>query len=224
MDYSARLAFERRLTAYIESSSFHDAELWIEVGIAAAKDPELQAALQVPLDTMHIENWHSIANSMKIGNWRLPPSDHGWTLAHVHIGLLNHTGVEAPLAEVELGFLPMRRSGEKEHKVDYAVPTLGISGLEFAWRAQTKPPLEGETQEQMSERWRRQTLAAGIILLRFHQLVERHTAQTDFPRPVTIVAHVAQVTWPMEQGIYEFGTQATRRLESRDPQAGELFA
>lgn len=194
------------------------------MAITAANDPELRAALKARLDTMQIENWHSIVNSMKIGNWHLPPSECGWALACVYVGLLNHTGVEAPLAKIELGFLPMRRSGEKEHKVDYAVPMLEISGLELAWRAQNKPPLEGETQEQMSERWRRQTIAAGIVLLRFHQLVERHTAQTDFPRPVTVVAHVAQVTWPMEQGIHEYGTFATRRLKSTDPEAGELFA
>ena len=234
MDYLSQSAFYKKLRALIESADFDGAERWIADGIAAANDADLRAALKAPLEAMHIEKWHSIGNSIKIGNWRLPPSERGWMLSRVYVGLLNHSGLEAPLAEVKFGFLPcpppndpstnVCETDEREYKVNYVVPMLCVSGLELAWMAQMKRPCHDETQDQMSERWRRQTLAAAIILLRFHQLIERYAARPNFPRQVDIVAHVAHVDWPMEQGIYVYGTDATRHLQSNDPQMDGLMS
>jgi hypothetical protein len=62
--------------------------------------------------------------------------------------------------------------------------------------------------------WTAQSLAAAIVLLRFHQLVERYLADPGLPRPLPVFAYVETASWPMESGTVDYGTQATRLLRA----------
>ena len=229
-----KTSFEAQLRTLIEAGRLGEAEALIADAVIASGDNVLRVALDAPLETMRIQNWPAIGTAIQMQNWRLPVSDSGWKLARVHIGLSNHTGVAMPEAEVTLGFLPRPAPAdgeaaatsrdEREHMVGYAIPRLRISGLERAWEAQATRGDSDTTPEQGAAIWHRQTLAAAIILLRFHQLVARHAVSPGLPRPLEIVAKVASVTWPMEQGIYEYGTTATRLLHASTENFDHLAA
>ena len=232
-------AFEKSLRNLIEAGSFAAAEDLVRA--ASADEPDLMEALEQTRDSASIEGWTSIAAEMEDAKRYLRPDDVGKEWKAVFAGLVNHTGHEALFIEITFGidaeprqyapetkpsFMTDEQFAEYErdvadriflpsghrYRASYDWPGLAVAGLEplvEIERAHSPPPGNREAWDRHSKR---ATIAAGAILLRFHETVERCSTRYGLPRSVPLFVHVARVEWPMEVGIYEFGTDATRIL------------
>ena len=97
-----------------------------------------------------------------------------------------------------------------------AYPTAGhprLDGLEEL-RDVHKRSTVGLSAGQRDAVFTAQSLAAAIVLLRFHQVVEQYVDDPGLPRPLSVFAHVETAEWPMETNTIDYGTEATRLLRA----------
>ena len=231
-------AFEKSLRNLIEGGSFGAAEEFVRK--AAIGEPDLLEAFEASRDAAAIEGWASIAADMEDAKRYLRPDDRDNDWQAVFAGLVNHSGHDALFVQVAFGLdaRPHRYEPTKpsfmtdeqfaEHKREVAdriflprgrpyrnsfeQPGLPISGLDGLLLIEREGNPEIGDRPAWDRHSKRIAISAGAILLRFHQLLDRYAADPGLPRPLPLFVHVARVEWPMEVGIYEYGTDATRLL------------
>ena len=241
LNYYEIQAFETALRKAIERSELERAEALIRSALRDASDAMLEEALARPLDRLRIRDWDNIAADMEGARRSVPEPEleHEW--AAVLLGLVNRNDVAGLPISVKFTFDAEPRQADVGNRPSYMtedqfqawkadsqgrifVPT----GPSFpAYRSAGKPCLEGleelrsvhnrrpadfATEAGRDVVWTAQSLAAAIVLLRFHQLVERYAADPGLPRPLRVFAYVETAVRPMETNTIDYGTQATRLL------------
>ena len=241
MTYEEIQQFERKLQRAIEHCDLARAEALVRAELLRSPDELIQAIIDRPVDELSIEGWDNIAADMAIARERLPTDKLDAPWAAVLIGLINRNDVEGlPLtvafvldatpyvpdvdsrpsymsddqfeawkAEVsERTFLP----SAQRHS---AYPSAGqprIVGLDALRAVHARASANVHSRDEQYAVWSAQSIAAAIVLLRFHQLVERYVQDPGLPEPLPVFAHVETAVWPMETGTIDYGTQATRKL------------
>lgn len=235
--------FERRLRKLLEAEPLESAQAYVLEAVEGFDDVVLQSAVRWPLAAFAIENWVSMGADLEEAKRMLAPADQGKGWQSVFVGLINNSETPGPRAEISFGLgadysvgatplgLPGLSAAELERlELDLAtrvvlpegrrytagsgVQPLRITGLDDVDAIQ-RIPISCDQGERAWTRSRvRRTLASAIILVRFHQLVERYATDPGLPHPMALFAHVVGVEWPMEAGIVEYGTQATRVLKA----------
>ena len=242
MNQGRKSEFEKQLRRLIEAGSMEEAERLIRGLAAEAGTDDIASALDRPLSSMRIEDWISVGADMEEAKRRLAPEDEGKEWRAAFAGLLNRTGLDALRVRISFGldaepqkheprqlgfmsdadfeeyrreveartFLPEGRRYRAEHRSD----GLRLIGLDDLWELERASMAGGSTPAERDLQASRQALAAAAILLRFHQLVERHAADPGLPRALPLFAYVETITGPTEPGELDFGTQATRLLRA----------
>ena len=244
LTYEEIRAFETALREAIERSDLAGAEALIRAGLEAAPDALLQEALDRPPDRLRIRGWHDIAADMESARRHLPEPDLDREWAAVLLGLINRNDVaglpvsvkftfDAEPARPDLDRRPSYMTDERFEawQADNCNRIFLPAGARFeAWGSAGRLCLEGlEELRGIHDRqpagasdpaghdavFTAQSLAAAIVLMRFHQLVELYVRDPGLPRPLPVFAYVETASWPMESGTVDYGTQATRRLIAR---------
>jgi hypothetical protein len=232
-------AFERRLRMFIGLGRMDKAERLIRAMATHLAERDVLAALDRPLSSFAIEGWETIEAEMEDARRSLPEERQSDPWQAVLVGLRNHSGVDSP--RIQIGFTldgtpedvtrfllkpedqyqrerwireratQVTLPGEPHHHSPQFLPGLALTGLDDMF-ALENAYLQATSLDE--ERWCRLRLPAAVILLRFHQTVERYSVDPGLPSAMQLFAYVEHVDWPMETNTYEFSTRATRLLSA----------
>jgi hypothetical protein len=210
-------AFANELRTLIETGALHGAEALVRDVVRQADHVELATELERDLGELTIEGWPAIAADMADARRQLPKrfAESEWQA--VFIGLVHDTDTNGPHARIAFGFdAEPARETVTAGNGDPGLPIRGLERLDAIQREKRGDKADGDS----SRHRQKQVLAAAIILLRFHQLVDRYAAEQGLPRPMALFVHVEHLSWPRKA---EFGIEATRKLNvsaERFPHAG----
>jgi hypothetical protein len=241
LTYDEIRAFETALRKAIERSDLAQAEALIQTELARTPDALLQEVIDRRLDRLRIRDWDNIAADMEVARRSVPEAELDREWGAVLLGLVNRNDVaglpitvaftfEAEPNQAQVDFRPGYMTDEQFEawKADAQGRVFLPKGARYkAYPSAGAPHLEGLeelravhdrlvdlTSDQRDAVRTAHSLAAAIVLLHFHQLVERYLAVPGLPRPLAVFAHVETAVWPMETNTIDYGTQATRRLRA----------
>ena len=249
MNYDEIRAFETTLRRAIERSDLTEAEALIRTKLEDAPDVLLQEVIDRPLDQLRIRGWDNIAADMEIARRNVPEVELAREWGAVLLGLVNRNDVaglpirvaftfDAEPSDAQLNFRASYMTDEQFEawKADSEGRIFLPKGARYqAYPSAGAPHVEGIEElrgvhdrrvDLSSDRrdavYTAHSLAAAIVLLRFHHLVERYLARPGLPLPLPAFAYVETATWPMETNTIDYGTQATRRLKASADQYDPL--
>jgi hypothetical protein len=242
LTYDEIRAFETALRKAIERSDLTEAEALIRTELARAPDVLLQEVIDRPLEELRIRDWDNIAADMEAARRRVPEAELERELGAVLLGLINRNNVAGlPLSvaftfdaephDAQALFRPsyMTDAPFEAWQADFqdriflpegarykAYPSAGaphLAGLEELRGVHDRRAVDLPS-DRRDAIYTAHSLAAAIVLLRFHQLVERYLDHPGLPRRLPVFVHVETAEWPMETNTIDYGTQATRRLKA----------
>ena len=234
-------AFETALRTAIEQSDLTEAEALVRAELERAPDPLIQELVDRPIDQLGIAGWDTIALDMHTARRNVPGEERDREWGAVLLGLVNRNNVAGLPISVAFTFdaephriadhRPSYMTAEQFEvwKADVQQRTFVPAGARYrAYPSAGRPCLQGlEELRDVHNRptvglsadlrdavFTAQSLAAAIVLLRFHELVEQYVDDPGLPRPLSVFAHVETAEWPMETNTIDYGTEATRLLRA----------
>ena len=242
MTYEQIRAFETALRTAIERSDLTEAEALIRAELKRAPDPLIQELVDRPLEQLEIVGWDNIALDMHTARRSVPEKELDREWGAVLLGLINRNDVAGLPIIVEFTFDAEPHRIKDDDRPSYmtteqfeawkaeaqqrtflpagaryrAYPSAGrprLLGLDELRDVHMRPTVD-LTADRRDVVFTAQSLAAAIVLLRFHQLVEQYVDDPGLPRPVSVFAHVDTAEWPMETNTIDYGTEATRLLRA----------
>jgi hypothetical protein len=241
LDYKEIQAFETSLRKAIEQSELRGAEALIRASLRDAPDELLQEVFDRPLDRLHIRDWDNIAADMEDARRLVPDGQLEREWAAVLLGLINRNDVAGLPISVKFTFVaePQRvnvgdrptymteaqfEAWKADNQDRIFLPNSPsfpayrsasrpyLQGLEELRRVHDRGPAEFSAETGRDAVLTARSIAAAIVLLRFHQLVERYAKDPGLPQPLRMFAYVDTAIRPMETNTIDYGTQATRLL------------
>ena len=234
-------AFETALRKAVEQSDLTAAEALIRSELERAPDPLIQQLIDRALDQLAIAGWDNIALDMQTARRYVPEEKVDWDWGAVLLGLVNRNDVPGLPITVAFTFdaEPERMGADRpsymtteqfefwradvqqrtfppggaRYRAYPSAGRLSLQGLEEL-RDVHKRSTVGLKADQRDVVFTAQSLAAALVLLRFHQLVEKYVEDPGLPRPLSVFAHVETAEWPMETNTIDYGTEATRLLRA----------
>jgi hypothetical protein len=218
LTYDEIRAFETALRKAIERSDLAEAEALIRTELARAPDVLLQEVIDRPLEELRIRDWDNIAADMEAVRRRVPEAELEREWGAVLLGLINRNNVAGLPLSVAFTFDAEPRDAQALFRPSYmtdaqfeawqadfqdriflpkgarykAYPSAGaphLAGIEELRGVHDRRAVDLPS-DRRDAIYTAHSLAAAIVLLRFHQLVERYLDHPGLPRPLPVFVHV----------------------------------